>query len=72
MCQCVEIFRLTPLKHSHKLSNIICFSKALNHNKSSSINCITVMRIVFKFTLKIIKHPVLCTYNIYNVTCPLR
>ena len=53
MCHCVELFRQTPLIHIHKLCNIIWFSSALKHNKSSN-NHVTIIRNVFKFTLKLL------------------
>ena len=68
MWHCVEMFRLTPLNHGHKLCNITCFPDALKHNKSSSNNHTTLIRDVLKFTLKIFRHPLHCNYNIYNVT----
>ena len=66
------MFNLTPLKDSHKLCNIICFSIALKHNIQSPNNHILVIRNIFNFTFKIIRNTVHCTCNIHNVTCLLR
>ena len=69
MCHCVEMFRLTPLKYSHKVCiTLSAFTTPLKHNKYSSNNHITIIRNVFQFTLKVLGHRVHCAHKINNVT----